>query len=72
MELLATQELGREAKQTTDKIGGSEKTEREGRTQIKGGAEVHEGAVDSTKINNIHVINIYICLLLERGSIVQM
>ena len=36
MELLTTQELDREAQQTSDKVVGSQETERQGRTLIMG------------------------------------
>ena len=36
MELLTTQELDREAQQTSDQVVGSQETERQGRTLIMG------------------------------------
>ena len=61
MELLATQELGREAEQTTDKGGGSQETEREGRTMELGRGTGGGSLITSIQITSICDLYIFTC-----------
>ena len=67
MEHLTTKELDREAQQTTDQVGGSQETERQGSTQIRGLSSGTRGGNQITmKQNNLHVIHIYLIIVGKR------